>query len=198
MWPGFKSRRRRHLWVDLLMILSFPPRCFYPGSPVFPSPQKPIFPNSNSRRNREKKNHFVDALSPNHYLFIFYLKFDRHPSKLVNINCQSSKLPRHWDTLFREVLKGSFGRGVPPVEDKKLFILQTCLTKETLFYDPNSFFFSYRIEIFFKKNIAELDNLEYKLFVAHMEITHRKPSHSFFGKASDPKRHPLQESYFIN
>ena len=26
------------------------------------------------------KNHFVDVLSPNHYLFIFYLKFDRRPS----------------------------------------------------------------------------------------------------------------------
>ena len=39
----------------------------------------------------------------------------------------------------------------------------------------------------------ELDNLEYKLLVAHMEITHRKPSHSFFEKATGPKRHSLQE-----
>ena len=59
------------------------------------------------------KNHFVDVLSPNHYLFIFYLKFDCHPSKLINTNRQSSKLPRHWDNLFCEVLKGRFGRGVP-------------------------------------------------------------------------------------
>ena len=41
---------------------------------------------------RYTKNHFVDVLSPNHYSFIFYLKFDRNPSKLVNINRQSSKL----------------------------------------------------------------------------------------------------------
>ena len=49
-------------------------------------------------------------------LFIYtFLKFDRHSSKLVKINCQSSKLPLfHWDALFREVLKGSFGLGVPP------------------------------------------------------------------------------------
>ena len=39
----------------------------------------------------------------------------------------------------------------------------------------------------------ELVVLEKKLFVAHMEITHRKPSHSFFRKASGPKRHSLQE-----
>ena len=74
-------------------------------------------------------------LSPNHYLFIFYSKFDCHPSKLVNINRQSSKLPPHWNTLFRGVLKGRFGRGVPPrrafkpLPRLKTFILQPCLKK---------------------------------------------------------------------
>ena len=66
----------------------------------------------------QTKSHFVDVLPSNHYLFIFYLKFDHHPSKLVNINRQSSKLPPHWDTLFRELIKGSFGRGVPPIETR--------------------------------------------------------------------------------
>ena len=38
--------------LSLLLVLSFAPRRFSPGTPVFPSPQKPTFPNSNSIRNR--------------------------------------------------------------------------------------------------------------------------------------------------
>ena len=38
MWSGFTSWRRRHLWVELLWVLSFAPRGFSPGTPVFPSP----------------------------------------------------------------------------------------------------------------------------------------------------------------
>ena len=37
---------------SLLLLLSFAPRGFSPGTPVFPSPQKPTFPNSNSTRNQ--------------------------------------------------------------------------------------------------------------------------------------------------
>ena len=36
--------------LSLLLVLSFAPRYFSPGSPVFPSPQKPSFSNSNSTR----------------------------------------------------------------------------------------------------------------------------------------------------
>ena len=38
--------------LSLLLVLSLAPRGFSPGTPVFPSPQKPTFPNSNSIRNR--------------------------------------------------------------------------------------------------------------------------------------------------
>ena len=34
--------------LSLLLVLVLAPRGFSPGSPVFPSPQKPTFPNSNS------------------------------------------------------------------------------------------------------------------------------------------------------
>ena len=34
--------------LSLLLVLVFAPRGFSPGSPVFPSPQKPTFRNSNS------------------------------------------------------------------------------------------------------------------------------------------------------
>ena len=38
-----------HVWgLRLLLVLSLAPRGFSPGTPVFPSPQKPTLPNSNS------------------------------------------------------------------------------------------------------------------------------------------------------
>ena len=38
--------------LSLLLVVSLAPRGFSPGTPVFPSPQKPTFPNSNSTRNQ--------------------------------------------------------------------------------------------------------------------------------------------------
>ena len=38
--------------LSLLLVLSLAARGFSPGTPVFPSPQKPTFPNSNSTRNQ--------------------------------------------------------------------------------------------------------------------------------------------------
>ena len=37
--------------LSMLLVLVLAPRGFSPGTPVFPSPQKPTFPNSNSIRN---------------------------------------------------------------------------------------------------------------------------------------------------
>ena len=37
--------------LSLLLVLSFVPRGFSLGTPVFPSPPKPTFPNSNSTRS---------------------------------------------------------------------------------------------------------------------------------------------------
>ena len=38
--------------LSLLLVLSLAPRGFSPGTPVFPSSQKPTFPNSNSTRSQ--------------------------------------------------------------------------------------------------------------------------------------------------
>ena len=59
MWPGFKSRRRRHMWVEFV-VGSLPcSKRFFPGTPIFPSPQKPTIPNSNSIWNaRTRVNEF--------------------------------------------------------------------------------------------------------------------------------------------
>ena len=41
--------------LSLLLVLSFAPEGFSPSTPVFPSPQKPAFPNFNSTRNQVDK-----------------------------------------------------------------------------------------------------------------------------------------------
>ena len=65
----FWTRRKKFL----LLVLSFAPRGFSPGTPVFPSPQKPTLPNSNSTRNQVDEDDFVDVLPLNHHLFILFI-----------------------------------------------------------------------------------------------------------------------------
>ena len=84
--------------LGLLLVLSFAPRGFSPSTPVSRSPQKPIFPNSNSTRNQVDEYPLCGCAISKSLFIYFLLKFDRHPSKLVNINRQSSKLPPRWDT----------------------------------------------------------------------------------------------------
>ena len=55
MWPRFRSLRRRHMWVAFVVGS---PRCserFSLGTRVFPSPQKPLLPNSSASRNQVGK-----------------------------------------------------------------------------------------------------------------------------------------------
>ena len=76
MWPSFKSRRRRHnlCGLSLLLVLSLAPRGFSPSTPVFPSPQKPAFPNSNSTRNQVDEEPLCGCPTSKS-LFNFYLFF---------------------------------------------------------------------------------------------------------------------------
>ena len=50
MWPGFDSRSRRHMWIEFVVGSRPCSERFFSGysDPVFPSPQKPTFLNSNS------------------------------------------------------------------------------------------------------------------------------------------------------
>ena len=50
--PGSVPRSYAICGLSLLLVLSLAPRGFSPGTPVFPSPQKPTFSNSNSTRNQ--------------------------------------------------------------------------------------------------------------------------------------------------
>ena len=54
--------------LSLKLVLSLAPRGFSPGTSVFPSPQKPTFPNSNSTRDPIDEEPIVDVLPLNHYL----------------------------------------------------------------------------------------------------------------------------------
>ena len=59
--------------LSLLLVLSFPPRGFPLGTPVFLSPQKPTFPNSNSTRNQvdEEPLCWMCYLKTTIYLFLY-------------------------------------------------------------------------------------------------------------------------------
>ena len=58
--------------LSLLLVLSFAPRGFSLGIPVFPSPQKPIFPNSDATRNQVDEEPLCGCATSK-YLFNFYL-----------------------------------------------------------------------------------------------------------------------------
>ena len=62
--------------LSLLLVLSLAPRGFSPGTPVFPSPQKPTFSNSNSTRNQVDEEPLCGCATCKSlfiYLFLFYL-----------------------------------------------------------------------------------------------------------------------------
>ena len=62
--------------LSLLLVLSLAPRGFSPGTPVFPSPQKPTFPNSNSTRNQVDEEPLCGCATSKSlfiYLLFYYL-----------------------------------------------------------------------------------------------------------------------------
>ena len=63
---------------SLLLVLFFAPSGFSPGTPVFPSLQKPTFPNSNSARNQVDEEPFCGCATSKSlfYLFIIFLWYE--------------------------------------------------------------------------------------------------------------------------
>ena len=59
--------------LSLLLVLSFVPEGFSPGTPVLPSPQKPTLPNSNSIWNsRTHLNKFIWTLKGKKAIYNFF------------------------------------------------------------------------------------------------------------------------------
>ena len=72
--PGSNPRVDAICGLSLLLVLSLAPRSFSPGIPVFPSPQKPTFSNSNSTRNQVDEEPLCGcATCKSFYLLFIYL-----------------------------------------------------------------------------------------------------------------------------
>lgn len=103
MWPGFQSQRQRH--ISLLLALSFASRGFFPGTPVFPSPQKTFFcSNSNSIWNTQTRFHEVFFCS---FFFRACVNRENRDAFYPHRACQVDKgwLPCHFS--FRISVIGS-------------------------------------------------------------------------------------------
>ena len=62
--------------LNLFLVLSFAPRGFSPGTPVFPSPQKPTFSNSNSTRTvRPDEEPFCGCATSKSLLLSLFIYF---------------------------------------------------------------------------------------------------------------------------
>ena len=74
--PGSNPGVNAICGLSLLLVLSFAPRRFSPSTPVFPSPQKPTFPNSNLSINQVHEELLYGCATSNSvfiYLYFFYL-----------------------------------------------------------------------------------------------------------------------------
>ena len=90
MGPWFKSWRQCHMWVEFVVgslpcSLLSTLRGFSPGTLVFRSPQKPIFPSSNSARNQGDEEPLCGCATdvPLNHFFKFYILsaiFDEYPT----------------------------------------------------------------------------------------------------------------------
>ena len=73
--PGSNSGIDAICGLSLLLVLSLALRGFSLGTPVFPSPQKPTFPNSDSTRNQVNKELLCGCATCKSlfiYLFIYF------------------------------------------------------------------------------------------------------------------------------
>ena len=69
--------------LSLLLVLSFAARGFSPGTPVFPSPQKPEFPNSNLTRIQVDEEPLCGCTTSTKSLFILFYSFKNLNAKKI-------------------------------------------------------------------------------------------------------------------
>ena len=89
MWPRFGGVDTI-CGLSLLLVLSLAPRGFSLGTPVFPSPQKPTFPNSNSTRNQVDEEPLCGCATCKSLFIFFYLLYFSLVSQIHFILAQQS------------------------------------------------------------------------------------------------------------
>ena len=95
--PGSNPRVDAICGLSLLLILSFAPRGFSPGTPVFPSPQKPTFPESNSTRDQVDEEPLCGYATSKSLFIIIYLFTDNYQRLTLEssfINLEQNPLNR--------------------------------------------------------------------------------------------------------
>ena len=70
--PGSFPRSDAICRLSLFLVLFLSPTGFSPGTPVFPSPQKPKFPNSNSTRNQVNEEPLCECATSKSLFIYFY------------------------------------------------------------------------------------------------------------------------------
>ena len=112
--PGSNPGVHAICGLSLLLVLSFAPRGFSPGTPVFPSPQKPTFPNSNSTRNQVDEEPLCGCATSKSlfiYLFIYlFFNFQFPVPRFSNIHLWMPCVPRQpmWLVTIQSTLTKYF------------------------------------------------------------------------------------------
>ena len=90
---------------SLLLVLSCAPRVFCPGTLVFPPPQKPVFPNSNSTRNEVDEEPLCGcATSKSLFIYLFIYLFNEDGAG------SNSAVPLTWTDISRQTACFTCGR----------------------------------------------------------------------------------------
>ena len=73
--PGSNSGVDATCGLSLLLVLSYAPKGFSPGTPVFPFPQKPSFPNSNSTSSQVDEEPVCGCASSKSLIIIYFIYY---------------------------------------------------------------------------------------------------------------------------
>ena len=73
--PGSNSGVDATCGLSLLLVLSYAPKGFSPGTPVFPFPQKPSFPNSNSTSSQVDEEPVCGCASFKSLIIIYFIYY---------------------------------------------------------------------------------------------------------------------------
>ena len=73
--PGSNSGVDATCGLSLLLVLSYAPKGFSPGTPVFPFPQKPSFPNSNSTSSQVDEEPVCGCASSKSLIIVYFIYY---------------------------------------------------------------------------------------------------------------------------